>query len=692
MILKKLLLENIRSYENLDISFPTGSVLLSGDIGSGKTTILLAIEFALFGLQPGQRGSALLRSGKDKGSVSLEIEIDSKIYVIERCLERNSKSITQEDCVITTDGVKEELSTTELKNRVLKILNYPIEFAKKTNLLYKFTVYTPQEEMKQIILEDAQTRLNAIRHVFGVNKYKTIKENVSILSTFLREEIRTKEGMIRDLDLKKQNLDERKLMLKVLDKNLEESEIEYSRLVFLRKDVESRMNDVKLKLDEKRKLEQEIEKVKVAVNGKKELIMNMDKEIKILTKEIDEIKQLSFSDSDLRKLELEKKNLDVLEEDLKKENLDVLIKVKTLKSKNSDILSLKEKITKIQLCPTCLQNVDNDYKKNIFRGFDDELEKNNLTLKDCDVLVKKFDNDLKIILDRRREVNNKLSECQVVRMKILSIKDKESKLVDDYKWKENAVKDIDMLSSQIDLIKDSVRELSKYDIIFQKTEEEFRSALKVERDSDLKRSSVSKEIEITKQIIGEMTDEISKKEDIKAHLLRILEIYEWLSNQFSDLVAFTERNVLIKLREEFSKLFNEWFNILVPENFSVSLDEDFTPIIFQHDYELEYNYLSGGERTAIALAYRLALNKTINSMLSDIKTKNIVILDEPTDGFSEQQLDKMRDVLNELSAEQLIIVSHENKIESFVDNVIKLSKEKGTSGIFKAEPSTPPSQ
>jgi len=56
-------------------------------------------------------------------------------------------------------------------------------------------------------------------------------------------------------------------------------------------------------------------------------------------------------------------------------------------------------------------------------------------------------------------------------------------------------------------------------------------------------------------------------------------------------------------------------------------------------------------------------------------------LDEPTDGFSEQQIDKMRNVLNQLNAEQLIIVSHEQKIESFVDNVIKCKKEKGKSVV-----------
>ena len=121
--------------------------------------------------------------------------------------------------------------------------------------------------------------------------------------------------------------------------------------------------------------------------------------------------------------------------------------------------------------------------------------------------------------------------------------------------------------------------------------------------------------------------------------------------------------------------------MLVSDFFNVRLSEDFTPIVEQQDYEIDYAYLSGGERTAIALAYRLALNQVINSFLSKIKTRDLVILDEPTDGFSEQQLDKMRGVLEELNVSQLIIVSHEQKIESFVENVIRFKKENGRSMI-----------
>lgn len=80
MIIKKITLDNIRSYKHEEVEFKKGSTLLSGDIGSGKTSVLLAIEFALFGLQPGQRGTFLLRNGAESGGVSMEFEVGEKNY------------------------------------------------------------------------------------------------------------------------------------------------------------------------------------------------------------------------------------------------------------------------------------------------------------------------------------------------------------------------------------------------------------------------------------------------------------------------------------------------------------------------------------------------------------------------------------------------------------------------------------
>ncbi len=83
------------------------------------------------------------------------------------------------------------------------------------------------------------------------------------------------------------------------------------------------------------------------------------------------------------------------------------------------------------------------------------------------------------------------------------------------------------------------------------------------------------------------------------------------------------------------------------------IDEDFTPLIEQDGYEQDYNYMSGGERTSLALAYRLSLNTIVQKVSAGIKS-NLLILDEPTDGFSKEQLFKIREILDELKCPQVI--------------------------------------
>jgi exonuclease SbcC len=60
---------------------------------------------------------------------------------------------------------------------------------------------------------------------------------------------------------------------------------------------------------------------------------------------------------------------------------------------------------------------------------------------------------------------------------------------------------------------------------------------------------------------------------------------------------------------------------------------------------------------------------------------NLLILDEPTDGFSKEQLYKVRDILNELQCPQVILVSHERELESFADHIYRVVKTNGISEI-----------
>jgi exonuclease SbcC len=211
---------------------------------------------------------------------------------------------------------------------------------------------------------------------------------------------------------------------------------------------------------------------------------------------------------------------------------------------------------------------------------------------------------------------------------------------------------------------------------------EYELLLNDERKKELEHNSLVKEIETLTRQLGLLAKEIQEKEKTKKELKKIISMQNFIQDKFINLVNVIEKHVMMTVYHEFNELFQRWFSMLVEdESMTVRLDDTFSVIVEQNGYETTVDNLSGGEKTSVALAYRLALNKVINDVVSEIKTKDLIILDEPTEGFSTAQLDRVRDVLEQLANRQIIIVSHEGKIESFVDNVIRVHKREGVSEV-----------
>src|SRR4029079_16875975 len=138
MIIKRIEMTNIRSYkEKTIIEFPKGSILFQGDIGSGKSTILSAIEFALFGLGDID-ANHLLRVGASNGSVFLEFESDKQVYKVYRSLARRRDKIVQNEGYLYENGTRSSYSVSELKTKILDIIkiNERTE-TKTTSVVYR---------------------------------------------------------------------------------------------------------------------------------------------------------------------------------------------------------------------------------------------------------------------------------------------------------------------------------------------------------------------------------------------------------------------------------------------------------------------------------------------------------------------------------------------------------------------------
>ncbi len=202
MIIKKIEITNIRSYKDkTTIELPVGRILFQGDIGSGKSTILSAIEFALFGLGDID-ANHLLRIGESKGSVLLEFESSGKTYNVFRSLLKRGNKIFQEEGFLYENGVKNSYSVGELKSKILDIIGINERTqTKTTSTIYRFAIYTPQEMMKNVLTSNNEKRVEILRRAFGIEEYSTAKKNAEKFSSWIRTVTRIKKSLLNDLSI-----------------------------------------------------------------------------------------------------------------------------------------------------------------------------------------------------------------------------------------------------------------------------------------------------------------------------------------------------------------------------------------------------------------------------------------------------------------------------------------------------------
>lgn len=156
-----------------------------------------------------------------------------------------------------------------------------------------------------------------------------------------------------------------------------------------------------------------------------------------------------------------------------------------------------------------------------------------------------------------------------------------------------------------------------------------------------------------------------------------------MTDFFITTMGVIEKQVMISIQQNFNEIYQKWFSKMIEDSTKSSrIDEDFTPLVEQDGVELPTDYFSGGEKTSVALAYRLTLNTLMRQETESLKS-NLLILDEPTDGFSRAQLGKIGQIFREIDSQQIILVSHEQELESFADNTFRVTKEVGMSYVSK---------
>ena len=366
----------------------------------------------------------------------------------------------------------------------------------------------------------------------------------------------------------------------------------------------------------------------------------IENEIKLLREELEILRK---KDSEVNMIRMK-----IQQREQKKQEI-ILISNNIIK-KNQEIAETKEKLLK--------------NKK--------EEEKNSL-----------IENEIKLLREELEILRKKDSEVNMIRMKIQQREQKRLDINSKQQQVLNILLEINQIQAKLIEIKKLQQELNVIEEIYPKLKKELD-----EIQNNLNKLNIEKNgFDISKKHVGDLIikldEEIKNKLIIRDKKEQINKIQFWLTEKFVPMMDAMEKNILYSVHSEFNSLFERWFSVLIENNvLQMCLDEEYSPKIIQNGYDIDYEYLSGGEKTAGALAYRLALNQVINNLNTGIKTKDLLILDEPTDGFSSEQLERLKILMEEIKIPQIIIVSHEAQIESFVDHIIRFEKHNHQTRVY----------
>jgi exonuclease SbcC len=677
VIIKSLTLENIRSYKDeTTIQFPTGTLLFEGDIASGKSTMLYAIEFALFGLGD-MKASSLLRNGARRGDVKLTFEIDGKEYQVHRGLAKKGKTVQQEDCRIDGPDGRAVLSATELKEKVLQILgfNEPTN-PRAQSVIYRYAIFTPQEEMKEVILKDPDDRLQTLRKAFRIEDYKIATDNTSTVLSRIRDRTRFLEGATQDINTIKEKIDQE-------EKQVEQLTTE--KTVLERK--ETGLNvEIGNKEETLKKLQSDRERIGQTKNTipllqgqiteKKNQIGAIGEQNETLKKKIDQEIQPK-----IMQFEQIKKPTDQTKEQLAEQQAELsakLVQSQKLKGGLEERIGNFNSLVEKGVCPVCERPVDPED----FQGKSQHLAGERSHLDEEIQRIGKSITETNVLIDSLAQFEGTQSQlsllCEQLKQANVTI-DHNSQTMNDL---TNSIGD---LNQQLDSALEDIKPLQKVSEDIERFDNEIKIRRNELNEVGKEMSSKQTAIEKSEQNKTQFKEELKQKQTWRENLKSLSEHKVWLDQYVAPTVENIEKHVMTSINQRFNEQFQRWFRILIDDpDMQVRIDEEFTPIIEHEGYEQDFPALSGGERTSLALAYRLALN-TIVQEVSISGGSNLLILDEPTDGFSKEQVFKIRDILEELRFPQVILVSHERELEGFADHVFKIQKSGGISGIVGNE-------
>jgi exonuclease SbcC len=298
MKLISLELDNFRQHINTRIDFENGVTAIVGRNGTGKTTILEAVAWALYG-SPAIRGKndtvkSRASEGGAKIQVRLTFELGGQVYYIERELNGARLSI---------DGKPSRTGVTEVNNAIGKLLGMDYR-------AFFTSFFTEQKQLTFMAGMDGGQRAAAIGKMLGYDRLTKARDAVTEERRGLQREIDAMERGLGDPEaIKERKKDAKEAVakaeteLKAVEKDKAKSQTECDRLKPLRELSEQKAKRYE-ELNQRRELDvRDIDRVRKDIERLSKETADLLSKEKELDKLAPAVKRFEEAEEEYRKLQ-----------------------------------------------------------------------------------------------------------------------------------------------------------------------------------------------------------------------------------------------------------------------------------------------------------------------------------------------------------------------------------------------------
>jgi len=685
-------LENVRSHVQSTIQFQRGFNCLVGGVGCGKSSVLYAIDFALFGDPLGRSYEYIFREGADSSKVTLQFFHAGKNYTLTRGLRKHGKGIGQDFELLKLYENGKVIARVK-SEAVAEQLKAITGLDKK---LFREIVWVRQEQLKELLDMTPRERQKQLDEMFGLSDYEIAWANLqSVQKEYEGEkkayerdpDIVTIEKLHNEYDKTVQEFADIDEKIEMLNKRTSEAEAEFKEatarlqsLEELRKKTEKLMRmEAQLKTsianteDISARLADEIAHANTAIDDFVEKIQSLENELKAHR---ETLKQAGLTPEQtpeelreyLHTLEEQMLSIGGEQEATRKETRETEKKLSSLKTESK--------------CPLCLQDLSYDYKNGL-------LERLSILHNEREKKLIELHKNLHELEELRTLVSNTTFSLQTLTSKIEDLRSrvggeyqKLDRLSDEFEEKQNSEK---QLREQLNRIR---IEITKFDL------NQIDKARKLRDQAFMDYSEVKNKLETTRtrrkdvairiEGLKQRLDNAQEKLDRNQRIGNLLQIISGLRDAY--------RSIQPRMRSEFvtflERMIQQFLDDLmggVGPALIVKIDESYSPIVQSEErYEREVTNLSGGERTLLAFAYRLGLGQLIMQSRTGHGLYTL-LLDEPTEslGREDGSIYRLAEAISRLKAiEQIIAVTHSEAFAEKAEHVIRVEKEAEVSSIM----------